>query len=109
VQPSSYNIEADQNDFYGHETSIVTPQANLDNLPLSSVVMDGQDLSQSISTVAFPIAEAIDSQIPPTIPIPQTPRHVNRCTEPPRDSGGNMVCNRDGCNSITFRTKSAWK
>lgn len=109
IQPPVCATEACQDDLNGYETFAIISQLDPNNLPQSNMAGSGQHWTQSDLTTTLPTTGAVDSQIPPTIPISQTSIHIERCTEPPRDSKGRIICDRDGCSSITFRTNSAWR
>lgn len=83
------------------------------NSPLQSVTAPGNQYAaqsaQSDMTAAIPITIASSSQNVRTGTKSRTPDQVGQPTESSRGSERSMVCDRVGCEGVTFRTNSLWR
>ena len=117
IQPLAPAADTIQNDSNGSETFIAVnedptdtiQQPNPNDLLQLSVAVSSQQLTQSNLLTTLLTTQAAGNQVARTVALSQTPTNIDQSVQPPQDSESRMICDRIGCNNITFPRRSDWE
>lgn len=106
-----------QNDSNGCETVVsvdmdptyTIEQSSLNDLLQSNTAVNSRYLIQPNLPTTLPTTQDAGGQIMRTIALSPTSASIDRPTQPPRDSKGKMICDHDGCDTLTFQRRSDWE
>ncbi|KAF2792109.1 hypothetical protein K505DRAFT_308235 [Melanomma pulvis-pyrius CBS 109.77] len=117
MQPLALASDTIPNDSNGREMAIsvgtiptyTIEPSNLNHLLQSSTAANDQYLIQPNLPTTLPMIQDAGSQIMPTMALSPASASNDQPTQPPRDFEGRMICDHDGCDTLTFQRRSAWE
>jgi hypothetical protein len=109
LQPPVPAADTIQNELNGYEPLDTIQPVDPNGLLQANMPASNHHLAQSDPIIALPTTEVVGDQVVPAVAISPTSIHTDQSAEPPRNSKGNIICDRVGCGSVTFPRKSAWR
>ena len=111
VQPLVFAVEAIRTDSNDNETVIAIHEGMTypSYLPQPTTEASNLHLAQSNLFTTIPMTQAAGSQAMSILALSQTSADINPPAKPLQDSEGRMICDRDGCDNVTFQRRSAWE